>query len=311
MRRPSACYNRFMRLRAAGLFLFFASLLAHAQPAPLIIVSDIDDTIKISRIVSHGHFIDLLKNVNAQVPFAGAPELYRELAQKGVDFKYVSTAIPEVAFWGSNFLRDNKFPKGPFLYRDNLRIHGEDFKTKTLRRIMRENPNAHFIFVGDNGERDVGAYARMQADPEFAGRIDDVFIHKIYDTAPAKILAPGQKPFLTYAEVALAFAQKGLISADEARTIVKDVAQKLELRNGASVLPYFAEVRSRDVKEIFDACKTQDAETAEALERIRRATEARALEDEAALARGGEGLGMIGTFKAVCAALLDSFSPIQ
>jgi len=150
----------------------------------IMIVSDIDDTIKWSHILG---FPEVVRDaLDYRLAFKGMPELYTSLANAGAKFAYV-TGAPDIVI--DNFQRDsiphkvvatNHFPDGE-IYLHKLGERTEDFKITTITEIMKENPSFDFILIGDNGQKDVDTYAELRQNKEVGGQVKEVFIHKIYE----------------------------------------------------------------------------------------------------------------------------------
>lgn len=132
------------------------------------IISDIDDTIKISEVPNRRMLIEntFLHKFQA-VP--GMAQTYTRLAQAGAVFHYVSSSPWQLYSPLASFLETEGFPSGPFHLR-SMRWRGatlgEIFATRgrskwrTIQRLIRHFPNRRFILVGDSGEKDPKIYAK-------------------------------------------------------------------------------------------------------------------------------------------------------
>jgi phosphatidate phosphatase APP1 len=136
----------------------------------LSVVSDIDDTIKISVVTNKQ---ELLKNTFMR-PFREVPgmaALYRGWRERhGAAFHYVSASPWQLYAPLSEFARSNAFPAGSFhlktfRWRDEnfLNLFGspEDYKVSTIEPLLRAAPLRRFVLVGDSGERDPEAYGEL------------------------------------------------------------------------------------------------------------------------------------------------------
>ena len=152
------------------------------EPQGRLVVSDIDDTIKITDVLERPALIarTFLKPFDA-VP--GMADLYKRWADQNPStaFCYMS-ASPWQLFPALNaFLQDAGFPRGVvelkrFRVKDrsffSLFQSPAVFKTPLLDALVRDFPQRTFILVGDAGEKDpeiYGAFAR--AHPQQIGHI--------------------------------------------------------------------------------------------------------------------------------------------
>lgn len=136
------------------------------------VISDIDDTIKISEVRNREA---LLLNTFCR-PFAEAPgmaELYREWRKRGWQFHYVSASPWQLYVPLAEFTSKAGFPAGTFHMKD-FRVKDSTFlalladpqlyKLKVIRPLLEGFPRRRFVLVGDSGEKDpeiYGAVARM------------------------------------------------------------------------------------------------------------------------------------------------------
>lgn len=201
-----------------------------ADGAPkFVIVSDIDDTIQKSQIHWKLNPIAFAKNLfSFHDAFVGMPALYNTLAANGIDFHYVTAAPKFLSFLPRKFLETSGFPVGPLWTRDSVRDPMADYKEMKVIELMKANPDALFILVGDNGEKDVHAYKRVQDHPEFGKRVALTFIHKLYDDKTGSPLEPGQKPYISTAEITLDLREAQLLNDRSTEAILKQVERGLQ-----------------------------------------------------------------------------------
>jgi phosphatidate phosphatase APP1 len=152
------------------------------------LISDIDDTIKISdvrnkKVLIQNSFVNPFKAVT------GMQELYSKLGASKVDcFLFVSASPWQMYSVLNDFFSKEKFP--PALYfmkyfrlKDsdffNLFEKPEIYKTETIEPIMEEWKKVKFILVGDSGEKDPEAYAKLAV--KYPERITKIYIRKAYE----------------------------------------------------------------------------------------------------------------------------------
>lgn len=167
---------------AAGWLEFKLHAAAHPQdghsgralllaPTGWSLVSDIDDTIKLSDVRDRR---ELLLNtfVRTYQPVAGVAELYRALAEEGMAFHYVSASPVQLTPVLLGFLEEHGFPAGS-LHLRTLDLVKEVFgdgsatpehKRTRIRALLTRFPQRRFVLVGDSGEADPEIYAALLKD---------------------------------------------------------------------------------------------------------------------------------------------------
>jgi phosphatidate phosphatase APP1 len=134
------------------------------------VISDIDDTIKITEVLNRNA---TLRNTFLEPfkPVPGMPEVYRTWTDRcGAQFCYVSASPWQLYSPLADFIRSNGFPAGVF-YLKSLRWKDESFfklfegpekyKPQVIEPLMKRFPNRKFVFVGDSGERDPEIYGAL------------------------------------------------------------------------------------------------------------------------------------------------------
>jgi len=135
----------------------------------LSIISDIDDTIKHSQVGDHKAVLanTFLRKFK---PVPGMPELYRDCAQNGMVFRYVSGSPWQLYLPLAKFLRDERLPLGSFHLKYfrlkdpsalGLLQSQEATKLRAIEPIMAAFPKRRFILIGDSGEQDPEIYAKV------------------------------------------------------------------------------------------------------------------------------------------------------
>lgn len=149
------------------------------EPHGLSVVSDIDDTIKVTEVPGDRDVV--LKNTFCRdfISIAEMTERYRAL--QGATFHYVSGGPWQLYQPLSDFLSGAGFPVGTFhlnyfpknFLSENTRsllidsICGSlgrtyDHKLEQITRLIERFPGREFILVGDSGELDVEVYRRIR-----------------------------------------------------------------------------------------------------------------------------------------------------
>jgi hypothetical protein len=174
------------------------------------IVSDIDDTIKVTEIPAGTEIV--LRNTFFR-DFVAVPEMaqiYREFLPN-VSFHYVSGGPWPLYRPLANFLiKSQGFPAGSFHMRDrnrdlnpagflnDLRLLVEDhfslslvkktelenYKFERISELMNDLPHRQFYLMGDSGESDPEAYSRIR--DKFPGRVKEIRIRDVVNAEADK-----------------------------------------------------------------------------------------------------------------------------
>lgn len=160
-------------------------------PTGITVISDIDDTVKVSHVRNKTL---LIANtfLNKFQAVEGMPELYQEWKKKGADFTFVSASpwqlYPELRKWMSA----EKFPAATFQlrqirFRDSslLKLFDDPFASKVSRvsTLLKRFPKRKFILVGDSGEKDPEVYGELAR--KFPSQIAVSLIRNVTDESEA------------------------------------------------------------------------------------------------------------------------------
>jgi hypothetical protein len=232
----------------------------------IIVVSDIDDTIKWSHILGPEVLGD---GLNYHLAFRGMPELYTSLASAGAKVTYV-TGAPDVLIaqleinsLPQKVVSTNHFPHGD-IFLHKLGESTEDFKVATITKIMKDAPASDFILIGDNGEKDIETYTRIRQDPEVGSRVKEVFIHKIYNGGSSLEPKADQHPFVTAADLAAMLYGLNFLTGEDLAAIVKIVDEGMNDtgQNRNLTLPLAAQLVPAQIDAIYASLpKTIDPPT--------------------------------------------------
>lgn len=204
-----------------------------------LIISDIDDTIKVSHILSLSGKITRASDVTT--PFTGMAQLYQLILNQNIKdsrIVYLSNApkdvagIPALELSHKNFLSFNNFPTGDMELRED--ILDENHKINEIRRLVEQEKPDLMILIGDNGELDPEIY--HQANVEFSKGIKIItFIHQMYSfkvpfympnilaEIGAKIYSE-QVGFVTPMEIAVELRRQKLFDKNSYDWLIKNVS---------------------------------------------------------------------------------------
>ncbi|MFC1657152.1 App1 family protein [Candidatus Moduliflexota bacterium] len=155
--------------REPGILSPRSSWVQPVPPAGLSVISDIDDTIKVTGVSDRR---ELLRNTFLR-PFMavqGMAGLYADWAGQGAVFHYVSGSPWQLYPVLSEFFEKEGFPRGGYYLRDfslgpsglaDILSAPKDDKARWIGILMDRYPGRRFILVGDSGE----------ADPEIYGEV--------------------------------------------------------------------------------------------------------------------------------------------
>jgi phosphatidate phosphatase APP1 len=164
----------------------FKGMIFFAPAAGICVISDIDDTIKITQVRDRRA---ALKNTFVE-PFkavGGMPALYRAWAtNQGAQFYYVSASPWQLFLPLTDFLTANEFPLGIFCLKefrmqDKTRFsifeNPQKYKPEIIEPIFKNYPDRKFVLVGDSGERDPEIYGDLAR--KFPKQLDHIFIRDV------------------------------------------------------------------------------------------------------------------------------------
>lgn len=175
----------------------FSGFISFIHQKGISVISDIDDTIKISNVLDKN---ELIKNTFLKDfrPVDGMSALYSSWEKKGAVFHYVSGSPWQLYPPVSDFLAGCGFPRGffslkPFrltpsrIYRF-IKANQLTYKTETIESIIKDFPGRKFILVGDSGEKDPKVYSLIGR--KFPDRILFILIRNVGNIKPN---SPGLK----------------------------------------------------------------------------------------------------------------------
>lgn len=156
------------------------------------VISDIDDTIMISRM---NHFFEklklmLLNDATDRTPFPGISAFLQAL-KLGPDGKgnnpvfYVSGSEWNLYDLLVNFMQYHEIPPGPLLLKDKgsgfdkgkFKTKEEEYKSQKIKHILETYPELKFICIGDSGQHDPEVYEKVRE--EYPGRLLAIYIRDV------------------------------------------------------------------------------------------------------------------------------------
>ncbi|MDJ0910654.1 MAG: DUF2183 domain-containing protein [Woeseiaceae bacterium] len=160
------------------------------EPTGLSVISDIDDTVKVSHVTDRRQLLEKTFLLDfAEAP--GMAETYRGWASRGASFHFVSSSPWQLYSPLTEFLDTTGFPWATLnlklvRFRDetlfDLFKEGTETKPPIIRSILDRYPDRQFVLVGDSGEQDPEVYAELIR--ERPAQIQRVYIRNVTGEAP-------------------------------------------------------------------------------------------------------------------------------
>lgn len=153
----------------------------------LSIISDIDDTVKISEVTNRKKLLEHAFLLDFEAA-PGMADLYNNWSNKSSSVHLVSSSPWQLYAPLDEFLQADDFPLATFSlkqvrFRDqslfNLFKKGTETKPEAIKRILETYPDRTFVLVGDSGEHDPEVYSSLMR--EFPKKIRRVFIRNVTD----------------------------------------------------------------------------------------------------------------------------------
>lgn len=166
------------------------------EPTGLSVISDIDDTIKVTEVPAGKRVVLRNTFLRDYVAAPGMADRYRALGD-GVMFHYVSGSPWQLYSLLGDFVAGEGFPEGAFHMKDvrkNLLdpASWQDFKNLAagdeatyeqklgqITRVMLNLPRREFVLVGDSGEKDPEVFREIRKT--FGARVREIIIRDVVD----------------------------------------------------------------------------------------------------------------------------------
>ena len=175
--------------------IWLAVALASGQSSPashrsMVVVSDIDDTIKDTRVlrssIRRDGSVIYAKNFRhlagdpfrTWIPVRGMADRYRTWETvDSVEFVYLSTSPWFYRKKINRFLHQSGFPLGKLYLNAEFPITPTDFKTKILEQMILRGRGQSFVLIGDTGEDDRNVYQRSAE--RFPSQVKGIFLRDV------------------------------------------------------------------------------------------------------------------------------------
>ena len=142
--------------------------------ARTLIVADVDDTIKVTNVLSKPDiYINALLSKKA---FSGMSELLQEMNLAETSIVYLSGSPSILAGRINSFLNFNHFPQSEnVILRADLDVSNYDYKIEKITKLLSRNVFDKIILIGDDTEFDPEVYNEISK--KF--KVDAIYIHAI------------------------------------------------------------------------------------------------------------------------------------
>lgn len=199
-----------------------------SSDAPFLLVSDFDDTLKITHTTNR--LKTVLRGLFFKQAYAGMTELYQEWVGKH-PFIVLSSSPKSIRGKIDRFLSRHGFPERDIWLRDW-------FKQKDIRRYKHDalqkleaRPEKRFIFVGDDAEFDPEVFASFRdKNPE---RTLAIYVRRVR----GRPLPDGVVPFHSAFEIAISELAAGRLRIPQVARVGKAI---IEHGDSDHIIPYFA-----------------------------------------------------------------------
>ena len=161
-------------------------------PDGLSVISDIDDTIRISHVrdrsaLLRGTFVDPFRAVD------GMADVFRAWRRCGAQFHYLSATPWQLYVPIAAFVDAHGFPKGTFHLRDfrwkdrtlfNVMASPSRYKRRTIEPLLRQLPRRRFVLVGDSGQHDPEVFGELAR--RYRRQVRAIFIRDVGRSTAAR-----------------------------------------------------------------------------------------------------------------------------
>jgi hypothetical protein len=161
-------------------------------PDGLSVISDIDDTIRISHVrdrgaLLRGTFVDPFRAVD------GMADVFRAWSGCGAQFHYLSATPWQLYVPIAAFVDAHGFPKGTFHLRDfrwkdrtifNMLASPDRYKLRTIEPLLQQLPRRRFVLVGDSGQHDPEVFGELAR--RYPRQVQRIFIRDVGRSTPSR-----------------------------------------------------------------------------------------------------------------------------
>lgn len=183
-----------MRKILCALVIFISFSASYAKT---LIVSDVDDTVKVTDVLNKPNAI--YNALFSKAAFSGMSVLYKELNSQDSVFYYVSGSPTILEKKVGAFLEFNGFPQiENLILKKGISTPTYDYKVAAISKIINTQNPDKVILIGDDTEFDPEVYETIAKN--FPGKVESIYIRAIQDRDLPKLDII--KNFFSAAEIA-------------------------------------------------------------------------------------------------------------
>ncbi len=216
-----------MKLFFSLLFFFALSSLSVAQKEKFVVVSDYDDTF---RITGHKTLPKVWNGLMTDRIYAGADMLYQALQRNAQALYFVSNTPEMMRRIATRRIKGYQLnPDSVFLF------HGDgekfDYKMASVKWVLKAHPDCKLILLGDNATADHLVYDSIRT--LFPKRVLQIYIRpvKVDKPIPQKI-----QEYYTAFEIAHLESEAGRIASADAKKVGAEILKSKKRGLAPSVL---------------------------------------------------------------------------
>ncbi len=200
----------------------------------LLLISDLDDTIKISHTQSK--LVTVYRGLFRSSAFAGMAQLYTDLldTHPGSAFSVVTSSPPQIRRKVEFFLSSNKFPGADLVLRDWMRQPSIlKFKLGTILSLVEQAGKLErkVILIGDDTEHDPEVFAHV------AKRFPEHVAARYLRIVKGRELPEGSLGFFTAFDIACAELSAGRLGNEQVLRVGEAV---LKAEKNSRLIPWFS-----------------------------------------------------------------------
>lgn len=208
--------------------IFVLSFQLHAYANQINIISDLDDTLKITNV---GDWDQAIQNALFKTDsFLGMPDLLEQMTGY-TDKLFIVTASPSLLNKNiKKFLKVNELNPTNIFTRNILRDRDtKKFKIRVISNII-ENNEGQYILFGDDTQEDQDIFKKIKG--KYPNRVIEIYIHKVKN----KEILSGLKGFYTPLDIIKEEYKNGRMNLSESYFIAKKF---ILVRDLSTAFPHF------------------------------------------------------------------------
>lgn len=143
----------------------------------LLVISDIDDTIKVS---SSRNYLEFAQLMDSKIEYTGMSDLFQTLKKtwgEDIQFSYVTNSPFFIKSSREQFLEELNYIKGPVYYSPMLK--DPEHKYRSIKKLIQNTQPTHIIMLGDNSDQDPTVYLKIKNEYQSSIQFS-ILIHRMF-----------------------------------------------------------------------------------------------------------------------------------